>query len=101
MVNWMGPGSGQYLSFMSFFFRQRGGSPGAAQIQSDDSFLILRSNAQDERDGCLAQSLPARSAEIARTVTGNWLRSIALLGSFFISSYQAESQCRGRTNTCE
>lgn len=42
-------------------------------------------NAQDERAGCLARSVPERSEEIALTVTSNRLRSIALLGSFFIS----------------
>ena len=46
---------------------------------------IIRSplpNAQTERAGCLARSVPARSAEIALIVTGNRLRSSASLGSF-------------------
>lgn len=46
---------------------------------------LLLPNAQAEGADWLAQSVPSRSEEIARTVTDNRLPSSALLGSFFRS----------------
>src|SRR5690606_40479075 len=59
-------------------------------ISSSSFLLILLPNAQTEPCGCLARSVPARSAEIALIVTSNRIGSSASLGSLVFILHPVE-----------